>query len=260
MISIKVVNKKTTYLVLIEELVWCSCYKKIIMVVFYMRKNSQLGGSMEKISGVSNSEREDQNTKKINKPLFMMFKRIFDILISLLISPILMVIIISAAIFIKLDSKGPVFYFQERLGRNSKIFTIYKLRSMKINAESETGSVWAEKEDPRVTNVGRIIRKYRIDELPQFLNIIKGDMSLIGPRPERQDLTEEFVKTIPNFKDRLIVRPGITGLAQISGGYDISPNEKLKYDINYIENLSIINEVKILLGTVYVILTGDGAR
>lgn len=215
---------------------------------------------MEKKSAIPRNEVESQRPNVIGNLLFNVAKRIFDVLVSLVISPILIIIIIIAAIFIKLDSDGPAFYFQERLGRHSKKFNIYKLRSMKVDAESGTGSVWAEKDDPRITKVGKVIRKYRIDELPQFMNVIKGDMSIIGPRPEREDLTEEFVKTIPDFKRRLVVKPGITGLAQISGGYDISPKDKLYYDIKYIENLSAVNEIRILLGTVKVILTGDGSR
>lgn len=215
---------------------------------------------MLKESDVAYSESQNVEIILTKKNLFMRGKRIFDILISVIVSPFIIVIVLITGILIKLDSRGPVFYTQQRVGKDGKIFTIYKMRSMKVNAEEDTGAVWAEKNDPRITKVGKIIRKIRIDEIPQFLNILKGDMSLIGPRPEREDLTEEFSKTLPDFKKRLFVRPGITGLAQINGGYEISPEEKMKYDLYYIENLGFFNEIKILLGTVRVILTGHGAR
>lgn len=202
----------------------------------------------------------DSDFQNKNMRLFLYSKRIFDVLISVVLLPVIMVIIFVTGLAIILDSKGPVFYSQKRVGKNGISFKIYKLRSMKVNAEEYSGSVWAEKNDPRVTRVGKFIRKVRIDELPQFINILKGDMSLIGPRPERDDLTEKFTSINPNFVKRLSVKPGITGLAQINGGYDISPDEKLKFDIEYIENLSVINEIKILIGTVKVILTGHGAR
>lgn len=187
-------------------------------------------------------------------------KQFFDVLISIIVMPFIIIVILITSIFIRIESKGSAIYTQKRIGKNGKEFTIYKLRSMRVDAEELTGSVWAEKDDPRVTKVGRIIRKYRIDELPQFFNIIKGDMSLIGPRPERKDLTERFSKEIPNFKIRLRVKPGITGLAQVNGGYDIDPAEKLKWDILYIDNFSLLSDIKIALLTIKVIFTGDGAR
>jgi lipopolysaccharide/colanic/teichoic acid biosynthesis glycosyltransferase len=122
------------------------------------------------------------------------------------------------------------------------------------------GAKWAEARDPRVTRVGRFIRKTRVDELPQFFSVIKGDMSLIGPRPERPMFTEKFDHEIPGFKKRLLVKPGLTGLAQVSGGYDLSPKEKLVYDLAYVRNLSPALELNILLRTVKVLVTGDGAR
>lgn len=130
---------------------------------------------------------------------------------------------------------------------------------MRQDAE-KGGAKWAEVNDSRVTRVGAFIRKTRIDELPQFISVLKGDMSIIGPRPERPMFTEQFDKEIQGFKNRLLVKPGLTGLAQVSGGYDITPAEKLKYDLRYIENLSFLLEVKILLKTVKVVLTGEGAR
>lgn len=224
--------------------------------------------SVRKITGGIMSSKNESNThtplnnKKIenNSQIYYKVKRLSDIIISILISPFLIIIIFVTSVFIKIDSDGPVFYHQTRIGENEKNFRIYKLRSMRNDAESTTGSVWAEKDDPRITRVGKFIRKVRIDELPQFLNVIKGDMSIVGPRPERPDLTEEFNLEIPGFKKRLMVKPGITGLAQINGGYDISPEEKLKYDLHYINNFGFTQDIKILFGTIRVVLTGHGSR
>ena len=152
------------------------------------------------------------------------------------------------------------FYKQERLGKDEKHFSIYKLRSMRVDAEKIGGAQWAQKNDPRITKVGNFIRKTRIDEIPQLVNILKGDMSLIGPRPERPELTYEFDKEIPGFLLRTAVKPGLTGLAQVNGGYEISPEEKLKWDIEYIKNRNILMDLKILFATVRVVLTGEGAR
>ena len=135
----------------------------------------------------------------------------------------------------------------------------HKLRSMRTDAE-KFGAQWAEKNDPRITKVGKFIRKTRIDEIPQLFNILKGDMSIIGPRPERPEFTQEFNEEIPGFINRLAVKPGLTGWAQINGGYDITPQEKLVEDIYYIENRSILLDFKIILKTVKVVLTGHGAR
>lgn len=118
----------------------------------------------------------------------------------------------------------------------------------------------AQKDDPRVTKIGKFIRKTRIDEIPQLFNILKGDMSLIGPRPERPELTYEFDKEIPGFIERLSIKPGLTGLAQVNGGYDISPKDKLKWDMIYIKNRSILLDISIVLKTVGVVFTGEGAR
>ncbi|MDH2363808.1 exopolysaccharide biosynthesis polyprenyl glycosylphosphotransferase [Priestia megaterium] len=190
---------------------------------------------------------------------YFTLKIIADFLIALfglvITSPILLFFII----VIKLESKGPAFFLQERVGVNGKLFHIIKLRSMDINAE-KNGAQWATKNDPRITKVGSFIRKTRIDEIPQLINILKGDMSLIGPRPERLVFTEQFDEEIPGFKNRLIVKPGITGWAQVNGGYDISPSEKLSFDLYYIQNLSFLIDLKIAFKTIRVIFTGDGAR
>ena len=191
--------------------------------------------------------------------LFDVYQRVLDIVLSvigLLIGIPLMVIF---GILIKVEDNGPITYKQERLGKGGKKFYIYKLRSMRTDAE-KFGAQWAEKDDPRITKVGKFIRKTRIDEIPQLFNILKGDMSIIGPRPERPSFTEEFNKEIPGFINRLAVKPGLTGWAQVNGGYEITPREKLIEDIYYIKNRSILLDLKILFKTVKVVLTGDGAR
>lgn len=203
---------------------------------------------------------EEYYIRKRKGKFFDTSKRIFDILVSVLALPIVAIFSIIFGIMIKFEDGGPVFYSQKRVGRDLKEFNIYKMRSMRVNSELSTGSVWAEKNDPRITKTGKVLRKFRIDELPQFINVIKGDMSIIGPRPERLDLTKRFNQIIPGFVERLKVRPGITGLAQVNGGYDITPKEKLEFDLVYINNLSLKQEFSIIMKTIRVVLTGDGSR
>ena len=172
------------------------------------------------------------------------------------VSPIMLI----TALAIKLESPGPIIYKQIRCGQFGKEFILYKFRSMRKDAESGTGAVWAQRNDPRVTRVGSFIRKTRIDELPQLVNIIRGDMSLVGPRPERPELIEKFERETPGFKRRMLVKPGLTGLAQVEGGYELTPDEKAKMDEEYILNRSIGLDFKIIIKTVGVVLTGYGAR
>lgn len=187
------------------------------------------------------------------------FKRLTDFFLSIvLLIPAIPICLISA-IFIILETNGNPLYVQERVGLNGDKFKIYKLRSMYSDAEKD-GHKWAEKEDSRITKVGSIIRKTRIDELPQLINIIKGEMAIIGPRPERPEFIEEFLKEIPDFNDRLAVKPGITGWAQVNGGYELSPKEKLKYDQYYIEHENFKLDVLILFKTIKVVFTGEGSR
>ncbi len=200
-----------------------------------------------------------KESQKTNMDLYDKFQRIMDILLALigLIIGIPLIIIFGIAIII--ETPGGVIYSQERLGKNGKKFKIYKLRSMVCNAE-ENGAQWAKKNDTRVTNVGRFIRKTRIDEIPQLFNVLKGDMSIIGPRPERSVFTKKFNEEIPGFINRLQVKPGITGWAQVNGGYDITPKEKWELDMYYIKNRSFKLDLLIILKTIKVVLTGDGAR
>lgn len=187
-------------------------------------------------------------------------KRLFDIFLSsfflILFSPILLI----SSILIKLSSKGPVFYRQKRLGYKGKEFKCVKFRTMVENAEEATGPVLARRNDNRITGVGRLLRKYRIDELPQLWNILKGEMSFVGPRPERTIFVEKYIKEIPAYYERFKVRPGATGLAQIYGRYQTDASTKLKYDLIYIYNLSFFLDMLILFKTVTVVLTGKGAR
>lgn len=213
------------------------------------------------------TEIKSNNDIKINKDKFgnkkyfyEIYKRILDIISSLLGLVIGLPIMVVIAILIKIEDRGPIFYTQERLGKNEKKFLVYKMRSMRVDAEKHGGAQWAQKDDPRVTKIGKFIRKTRIDEIPQLFNILKGDMSLIGPRPERPELTYEFDKEIPGFIERLSIKPGLTGLAQVNGGYDISPKDKLKWDMIYIKNRSILLDISIVLKTVGVVFTGEGAR
>jgi exopolysaccharide biosynthesis polyprenyl glycosylphosphotransferase len=197
--------------------------------------------------------------QKANVKYYPYIKRFLDILLSLLALPIAIPIILIFGIIIKLETPGPAFFLQERVGLHGKYFKVIKLRSMGVNAE-KNGAQWAAKNDPRVTKVGAFIRKTRIDELPQLFNVLKGDMSLIGPRPERPMFTAQFNEEIPGFIDRLQVKPGITGWAQVNGGYDITPKEKLELDRYYINNMSFWLDLKIILKTIKVCITGDGAR
>lgn len=199
----------------------------------------------------------------IGKPIplsRLWLKRIFDIILALIGMIILFIAVIIFAPIIKLTSPGPVFYSQKRVGYMGRPITIRKFRSMRNDAEKKTGAVWAQKDDPRVTPIGKFMRKTRIDELPQFWNILVGDMSLVGPRPERPQLTEEFYEKWPEFPERLRTIPGLTGWAQINGGYDLKPNEKCKLDNYYIDHYSLKFDFKIAFETFKIIVTGDGAR
>ncbi|WP_396954542.1 sugar transferase [Neobacillus sp.] len=194
-----------------------------------------------------------------NRTFYFFIKRFSDILFSILGLLISSPIMLLFAVLIKLETPGPVFFTQERVGLNGVNFNVIKLRSMGIDAEKH-GAQWAEINDARVTKIGAFIRKTRIDEIPQFINILKGEMSLVGPRPERPIFTTQFNKEIPGFVDRLAVKPGLTGWAQVNGGYDISPKEKLEFDRYYIKKLSIMLDIMIIFKTIKVCLTGSGAR
>ena len=189
-------------------------------------------------------------------------KRLFDMVCAalglLVLSPVLLV----CALLVGLTSPGGVLFRQERIGKDGVPFTIYKFRSMRTDAE-KNGAVWAMKSDPRVTKVGKIIRKTRIDELPQLWNVLKGEMSLIGPRPERPEFVKELEKEIPFYSLRHAVKPGVTGWAQVCYPYGSSVEDsrrKLEYDLYYAKNMSILLDVRIILKTIGVVLFPKGAR
>lgn len=195
----------------------------------------------------------------LNKIIFRVEKKMMDILFSLIGLLVSIPIIFIVGILIRLETEGPIIYTQQRAGKDGHLFMMYKLRTMYHNAEAE-GARWAQINDSRVTKVGRFLRKTRIDELPQFINVLKGEMSIVGPRPERPYFITEFSREIPEFSKRLAVKPGLTGWSQINGGYDLSPAEKLEKDLFYIENQSILLDMKIILKTVRVVMTFEGAR
>ncbi|HFI0054594.1 TPA: sugar transferase [Streptococcus suis] len=188
------------------------------------------------------------------------FKRVLDILISATLLCLLSPIILLTALAIKLESKGPVFYKQDRITLGNKVFQILKFRSMVNNAEERTGPVLAKKNDSRVTRVGRFIRTTRIDEIPQFINVLKGEMSIIGPRPERPNFVEEFSATNPFYSLRHNVRAGITGYAQVYGTYTSNFESKLKFDLLYIKGYSFYLDIKLLLNTILIVFNKLSAQ
>jgi exopolysaccharide biosynthesis polyprenyl glycosylphosphotransferase len=190
-------------------------------------------------------------------------KRTMDILTATLAIIILSPLCLLVAILIKLTSKGPIVYSQIRLGKDGTPFNIYKFRTMKVDAEKETGPVWAKAKDNRITAIGNILRKSRIDEIPQFINVLKGDMSVIGPRPERPIFIDQLKTQISDYSKRLCVKPGITGLAQVHHRYDetiTDVRKKVKYDILYIKKMCFWTDLRIIFKTFGVVLTGFGAR
>ncbi|MDH5648664.1 MAG: TIGR03013 family PEP-CTERM/XrtA system glycosyltransferase [Gammaproteobacteria bacterium] len=192
-----------------------------------------------------------------------MIKRMFDLTASSILLLITLPVMLVTAILIKLDSKGPVFYKQERTGECGNPFQVYKFRSMRTDAETEGKPQWAKKDDDRVTRVGKIIRTLRIDELPQIINVLRGDMSFVGPRPERPFFVNQLIKEIPFFSTRHSVKPGITGWAQIRYPYGASvedAKEKLQYDLYYAKNHTLFLDLIILFQTAQVVLFGKGAR
>jgi exopolysaccharide biosynthesis polyprenyl glycosylphosphotransferase len=178
---------------------------------------------------------------------------------AILLSPVMLVV----AILVKLTSPGPVFFRQQRVGLNDNVFTLYKFRSMRLDAEAETGPVWAQRDDPRVTPLGRWLRKLRLDELPQLFNVVRGEMSLVGPRPERPEFVSRLIEQIPYYSYRHCVKPGITGWAQINHKYGDTLEDaviKLEYDLYYIKNLAISLDTFIIFHTLKVMLFSEMAQ
>ena len=184
------------------------------------------------------------------------YKRAFDLAVismaCILLLPLWLIVWIVVPLAIWLEDRGPVFYAQERVGRGGTHFRVLKFRTMIQDAESLTGQVLAAEDDPRLTGVGRILRKLHLDEMPQVINIVRGEMSLVGPRPERPALAEQYNREVPGFSQRLRVRPGIAGLAQVRGSYWTDPGYKLRYDNLYIETMSPWLDCKLLFLSVWV--------
>ena len=190
-------------------------------------------------------------------------KRVLDTILASIALLMAGPLILFLALLVKLTSKGPAFYSQERVGFHGKPFTFTKLRTMVADAEAETGPVWACEDDPRITKVGRFLRKTRLDELPQLWSVLKGDMSVIGPRPEREHFVQQFLGEIPLYGKRLVVLPGITGWAQVHHSYDASVEdviEKLRYDLFYVNHVSVKLDLLVLLKTIDVMVRGRYAR
>lgn len=194
------------------------------------------------------------------KRVYNLIKRIFDVLASFFGLVLLMIPMVFIGIAIKFSTKGCVLFFQERLGLNGKKITIIKFRTMYADAE-KNGAQWSEGDsDSRIYPFGRFLRKTRLDELPQLWNVLKNDMSIVGPRPERECFHKEFETYVHGFSERLKVKPGLTGLAQINGGYDLRPEEKVKYDVEYIKNRSLWNDFVIMAKTFGVVFKKVGAK
>ena len=197
----------------------------------------------------------------LGRPEYLFIKRLADILVSLILLILSFPITFITSICIKCYDKGPIFYRQIRLTKNGKEFSILKFRSMRIDAEKDgVARLSSGSSDDRITPIGRVIRKYRVDELPQLLNILKGDLTLVGPRAERPEIHKEYCKTFPEFNLRLQVKAGLTGLAQVYGKYNTTPYNKLKMDLMYIANPNIIDDLKILLATIKVIFIPESTE
>jgi exopolysaccharide biosynthesis polyprenyl glycosylphosphotransferase len=193
----------------------------------------------------------------------MMLQSLYSFFIALAGAVLTLPIMLLVAVAVRLSSTGPILFRQTRVGRNNAPFTLYKFRSMRQDAEEATGAVWAIENDPRVTPVGRWLRLLRLDELPQFFNVLRGEMSIVGPRPERPEFVKMLTEKIPFYRQRHCVKPGITGLAQISHKYSDSLEDtitKLEYDLYYIKNLSPALDAYIIFHTMKVMLLGRGAQ
>jgi len=193
-----------------------------------------------------------ENLSQKNNQFFVIIKRVIDIIFAIIFGVISLILLPVIALLIKLESKGPLIYKQQRVGLGNKIFTVYKFRSMVNNAEKD-GAQWAQKNDARITKIGKFMRKTRLDEIPQFWNIIIGNMSFVGPRPERPEFVDQLKKEVPYYNERHLVKPGLSGWAQINYPYGASiedAKQKLQYDLFYIKNQSIAMDISIILKTI----------
>ena len=218
---------------------------------------------LEEVTGRVWMERLAQDsTGLLISRLYLGFKRFWETLFLIVVSPLWLPVVLIVGLWVRLDSAGPVLFYQNRVGLGGRIFSMIKFRSMRPDSESH-GAQFAAASDDRVTRVGKIIRKFRLDELPQILNILRGDMAFIGPRPEQSKFAEEFSNTISFYDARHLVRPGLTGWAQVVHGYAASEDEtrvKLEYDLYYVKHFSFWLDLLIILKTIKVVLTGFGSR
>lgn len=194
---------------------------------------------------------------------FERLKRLMDIALSVIAITFCLPVLAFVALLIKLTSPGPIVYTQRRVGKDGNIFRIYKLRTMRSDAEKTSGAVWAQENDPRITPIGRILRKSHFDEVLQFYNVLKGDMSIVGPRPERPEIVTDLAQKVGNYDKRLIVKPGITGLSQVRWSYDETIEDvkkKVKYDLLYIKKMCVMFDLRIMAKTFVVMTTGRGAH
>lgn len=202
---------------------------------------------------------DDLPTQRVSRMLLTLeqrvLKRSLDLVVAIIATIILLPVMIVTAIAVKLDSPGPALYAQVRVGRNGKLFKVHKFRSMRQDAEAISGPVLASENDPRITRLGRFIRATRLDELPQLFDVLTGNMSIVGPRPERPFFVEQFIAEKPEYAYRHNVKPGITGLAQIAGKYNTTAYDKLVYDLIYIQNFSVMNDLTLMLQTFKVLIT-----
>jgi exopolysaccharide biosynthesis polyprenyl glycosylphosphotransferase len=191
---------------------------------------------------------------------YAFLKRAADIFVSLIALVVTSPVMLLATVAIACEDGFPVFFSQERVGRGLRSFRVHKLRTMVKDAENATGPVIADEGDPRITRVGRFLRRFRLDEFPQLVDIMRGEMSFVGPRPERPFFVEQYLREVPGYRERFNVKPGVTGLAQVSGGYATTPERKLKYDLIYIYHQNPAMDIQILTETLRVVLTGRGSR
>jgi len=239
-----------------EILSYCSRYGKEVLIVPELFELFILNAESQQI--------DDMLVLSVQPPgltaaqLFL--KRVFDVVVSsfliIVLSPIMLVLFV----LVPLTSKGPAIFKQERMGRNGKEYLIYKFRSMVHDAEKKTGPTLATDNDPRITPLGRFIRATRLDEIPQLFNVLKGDMSLVGPRPERAFFIEQFCESIPDYTYRMSVKPGITGLAQVMAKYSTTVEDKLRFDLMYVRNYSLALDIKILLQTLRVVFQWEASE
>lgn len=202
-----------------------------------------------------------ENITEETRKAYEMIKRTFDIILALLLGAVFILALPFIALAIKITSSGPIFYHQKRLGRGGKLFEMVKLRTMRSDAEKASGAVWAAENDPRVTPIGRFLRKTRLDEIPQVWNILRGDMSFVGPRSERPEFSQILTQEVPFYEERYLIKPGATGWAQLQKSYYSSVTdtaEKLQYDLYYIKNRSLILDIGILLKTLNLVIRGGG--